>query len=206
MKTRFASDASTALNWASENDRVIIAKNLRGSAEYLAGEIARTTIPRDRVGMLKDLSRCYTRLAVCDMDEARKAERIAVEMQRDAVCRITLEKMADMVEEPCGDEMIARNHLVMAQMFARCVCDEKLDTLYTTGPYGGLGRLSATVAELDIDRAVREREALPALIQMARLIPVTQGVDEEKIESQIFRDGLKLFRKHQGLDQRSLSK
>lgn len=142
-----------------------------------------------------------TRLAVCDMDEARKAERrIEAEMQRDSVCRITLEKMADMLEDANMGAQFPRNFFAMGQAFARLIRDEKLDDWFSTGPYSGLGRLALTVAEMDIDRALKEREALPELIKMARMIPLEQGVDEEKIEAQVFRDGLRLFRRHQGLD------
>lgn len=185
-------------------DRTLIAINLRANTEVLAGEILLATSPDERRKMLEDLSRCFTRLAVCDMDAARKAERrIEVEMQRDAVCRITLEKMADMVEEANMGAQLPRNFLVMGQAFARLIRDEKLDGWFSTGPYSGLGRLALTVAELDIDKALNEREALPELVKMARMIPLDQGVDEEKIESQIFRDGLKLFRRHQGLAKES---
>lgn len=201
MKTRFALDASTGLSWSDENDRVLIAQNLRTNAEVLAGEIVQAKPLHERVLMLGDLQRVYTRLAVCDMDAARKAERrIETEMQKDALCRITLEKMADMVEEPCSGDDMARNFLVMGQAFARLIRDEKLDGWFSTGPYSGLGRLALSVADLDIDSALKEREAFPELIKMARMIPLDQGVDEEKIESQIFRDGLQLFRRHQGLE------
>lgn len=201
MKTRYARDASTALNWSDENDRVLIGQNLRCNAEVLAGEILLSTSPCERRDMLHDLARTYTRLAVCDMDAARKAERrIGVEMQRDSVCRITLEKMADALEEANMDARLRHNYVVLGQMFARVIRDEKLDAWFSTGPYSGLGRLALTVAEIDIDRALQEREAFPELIHMARMIPLEQGVDEEKIESQIFRDGLQLFRRHQGLE------
>jgi hypothetical protein len=93
-----------------------------------------------------------------------------------------------------------RNYIVMGQAFARLIRDEGLDGWFSTGPYSGLGLLALTIAELDIDKAMKEYEALPELVKMARMIPLDQGVDEEKIESQIFRDGLKLFRRHQGLD------
>lgn len=201
MKTCFARDASTALNWADENDRVFIGQNLRSNADVLMSAIALTKVPKDRRTMLYDLSRTLTRLAVCDMDAARKAERrIEVEMQRDSICRITLEKMADMLEEPWDRDSIERVCLDLGQRFARLIRDEKLDDWFSTGPYSGLGRLALTVAEMDIDRALKEREAFPELIKMARMIPLEQGVDEEKIESQIFRDGLALFRRHQGLE------
>lgn len=201
MKIRYARDASTALNWADEGDRVLISQNLRTSTEILAGEILLAKSPAERRSMLDDLARCHTRIAVCDMDAARKAKRrIEVEMQRDTLCRMTLEKMADMVEEPCTGDDMACNYIVMAQAYARVIKKEKLDDWFSTGPYSGLGRLALTVAKLDIDKAVRERAALPALVEMARMIPLTQGVDEEKIESQVFRDGLQLFRRHQGLE------
>lgn len=201
LKTRYALDASTGLSWADENDRALIAQNLRTNAEVLAGEILLAKSPDERVAMLLDLQRVYTRLAVCDMDAARKAERrIETEMQKDTLCRITLEKMADMVEEPCSGDDMARNFLVMGQAFARLVRDEKLDNWFSTGPYSGLGRIALTLAELDIDQAVKEREAFPELVKMARMIPLDQGVEEGRIESQIFRDGLLLFRRHQGLE------
>lgn len=201
MKTINWRDASTALNWADESDRVFISESLRANAEVLAAEIMMSKVSVERRAMLHDLSRTYTRLAVCDMDAARKAERhIGVEMQKDALCRITLEKMADMLEEPCDSQAMARSFLEMGQRFARVVRDEKLADWFSTGPYSGLGRLALTVAEVDLDKAVNEREAFPALIQQARMIPLEQGVDAEEIESQIFRDGLKLFRRHQGLE------
>jgi hypothetical protein len=204
LKTRYAPDASTALNWADENDRVLISQNLRANTEILAGEILLAKFPEERREMLEDLARCFTRLAVCDMDAARKAERrIEAEMQRDAVCRITLEKMADMVEEANMGAQLPRNYLVMGQAFARLIRDEKLGDWFSTGPYSGLGRLALTIADLDIDKALKEREALPELVKMARMIPLDQGVDEEKIESQIFCDGLKIFRRHQGLAKES---
>lgn len=201
MKIRYWRDASTALNWADENDRVLISQNLRANTERLAGEILLAKSPAERRTMLDDLARCHTRIAVCDMDAARKAmRRIEIEKHRDTICRITLEKMADMVEEPCSGDDMALLYLDMAQRYARLIKNEKLDAWFATGPYSGLGRLALTVADLDIDKAVRERAALPALVEMARMIPLTQGVDEEKIESQVFRDGLQLFRRHQGLE------
>jgi hypothetical protein len=204
LKTRFARDASTGLSWLVPEDRVLIAINLRSNAEILAGEILLAKSPKERIALLDDLQRVYTRLAVCDMDAARKAERrIEAEMQRDAVCRITLEKMADMVEDANMGAQLPRNFLVMGQAYARLIRDEKLDDWFSTGPYSGLGRLALTVADLDIDTALKEREALPELVRMARMIPLDQGVDEEKIESQIFRDGLKMFRRHQGLEKES---
>lgn len=207
MKTRYALDASTALNWADETDRVLISQNLRSNAEVLAAEILMSRNPAERVGMLRDLERVYTRLAVCDMDAARKVERqIESERKKDTLCRITLEKMADVLEEPSEGGAIARNWIVMGQMFARLIRDEKLDGWFSTGPYSGLGRLALTVAEVDLDGAVKEREAFPELIKMARMIPLDQGVDEEKIESQIFRDGLRLFRRHQGLEKHGFEK
>ena len=204
MKTRYASDASTALNWADENDRIFIGQNLRSNADVLMAEIVVCKTPDERRSMLEDLSRTLTRLAVCDMDEARKAERrIETEMQRDSVCRITLEKMADMLEDANMGAQFPRNFFAMGQAFARLIRDERLDDWFSTGPYSGLGRLALTVAEMNIDRALKEREAFPELIEMARMIPLEQGVDEEKIEAQVFRDGLRLFRRHQGLDKES---
>lgn len=202
LKTCFARDASTSLNWADENDRALIGQNLRSNADVLMSEIVVCKVPMERRSMLEDLSRTLTRLAVCDMDEARKSERrIEVEMQRDSVCRITLEKMADALEEANMGAELPRNFFVLGQMFARLIRGEKLDDWFSTGPYSGLGRLALTVAEMDIDNALKEREAFPELIRMARMIPLEQGVDEEKIESQVFRDGLNIFRRHQGLDQ-----
>lgn len=201
MKTIYWRDASTALNWADENDRVFISQNLRTNAEVLAAEIMMSKVSAERRDMLDDLSRTYTRLAVCDMDAASKAERhIGVEMQKDTLCRITLEKMADMLEEPCDGQAMARSFLEMGQRFARVVRDEKLADWFSTGPYSGLGRLALTVAEVDLEKALKEREAFSALIQSARMIPLEQSVDAEEIEAQIFRDGLKLFRRHQGLE------
>lgn len=207
MKTCFARDASTALNWADENDRVYISQNLRANTEILAGEILLAKNPKERGDMLMDLSRCFTRLAVCDMDAARKAERrIEIEMQKDTICRITLEKMADMVDYDSMCSELPRNYLVLGQMFARLIRDEKLEAWFSTGPYSGLGRLALTIADLDIDKALKEREALPELVKMARMIPLEQGVDEEKDESHIFRGGLKLFRRHQGLEKEGWEK
>ncbi len=201
LKTSYAQDASTALNWADERHRVLIAENLRTNADVLAAEILATPSADDRAAMYRDLARVYTRLAACDMDRARVAERnIGHDMQRESICRITLEKMADMTEEPAVDDRGARPYLEMAQAFARLIQEERLADFFSTGPYSGLGRLALTVAELDIDKALKGRAALPELVRMARMIPLDQGVDEEKIESQIFRDGLRLFRRHQGLE------
>jgi len=44
------------------------------------------------------------------------------------------------------------------------------------------------------------------IIGITRRIPPGQGVDEKKIESQVFRDGLKIFRRHQGLDKERTSR
>ncbi len=203
MKLSYALDASTALNWAVPEDRVMIAENLRANGEVLAAEIVNAKNPADRFGLFRDVSWVYRRLAVCDMDAARQTERrIEMEMRRDTVCRITLERMADMMWDAnvAGNPVYERNYLEMGQAFAKVIRDEGLNEWFSTGPYSGLGRLAHTIAEMDIDRALQEREALPELCKMARMIPLDQGVDEEKIESQVFRDGVRLFRRHQGLE------
>lgn len=203
LKTSYAQDASTALNWADVSHRVLIAENLRTNGDVLAAEILATSSAKDRVAMYRDLARIYTRLAACDMDRVRIAEKdIGMEMQRDSLCRLTLEKMADMLEETCltADPALQRDYMVIAHAFGRTISEEGLSGWFNNGPMGALNRLAGTVADLDIDQALGERHAFPEIIKMARMIPVDQGVDEEKIESQIFRDGLRLFRRHQGLE------
>lgn len=203
MKSSSACDASTALNWTDPTHRVRIAENLRSKAEILVEEVHRTKIGSARAALFHDLSRVYSRLAVCDLDAARQVVgRIRMETQRDNLCRLTLEKMADMLEEMCwaADEDMQRHYMVLAQAFGRTIGQEGLTGWFDKGPMGALNRLAGTVAEVDVDKAIAEREAFPELIKMARMIPVHQAVEEEEIESQIFRDGLRLFRRHQGLE------
>lgn len=203
MKKSYALDASTALNWRDFNDRVLISENLRTNAEVLAGEIINARSPQERMWFLRDLAWVYRRLAVCDMVMARDVERRMDDEEKQAkYVSFTLEKMADMLEEAnvSPEHGMDRDYLVLAKAFALLLREEELDGFFTSGPWGGLGRLAGTVADVDIDTALKERHAFPQIIKMARMIPADQGVDEEKIESQIFRDGLKLFRRHQGLE------
>jgi len=176
LKTRYALDASTVLNWSDDRDRVLISENLRANAEVLAAEILLANSHAVRASMLADLQRVYTRLAVCDMDAARKVERrLDLEKQRDSLCRITLEKMADCAYEAAiPDRDLARNYLVMMQMFARVIRDEKLTDWYTTGPYSGLGCFALTVSEIDVDKAMKEREAFNAICDMATVISISE--------------------------------
>ncbi|WP_414463389.1 hypothetical protein [Hyphomicrobium sp. DY-1] len=203
MKISLALDASTALNWAESKDRALIHENLLTNSEVLAGEIINARSPEERMWFMNDLAWVYRRLAVCDMLAARDVERrMDDEENRSKYVSFTLEKMADMLEEANMSPAAGmdRHYLVIAKAFAMRLGEEKVDGWFTDGPWGGLGRLSGTVAAMDIDTALRERHAFPELIKMARMIPPGQGVDEEKIESQIFRDGLRLFRRHQGLE------
>ncbi|MBS0232546.1 MAG: hypothetical protein JSR99_03560 [Proteobacteria bacterium] len=205
LKTTYARDATTALNWADEGDRVLISQSLRAIAQTLAAEILLAKFPEERRHMLVGLSRIYTRLAICDMDAARRVERrLELERRNDTVCRITLEKMADMAYEAAvPDRALARNFLLMMKAFARVLRDEGLCEWFPAGPYAGLGRFAHTAADLDLDTATKEREAFTAVCDMARRIPLHEGVDAEKIEAQVFRDGLALLRRHQGMDKGS---
>ncbi len=69
----YARDASTALNWANGTHRAVIAQNLRTNAEVIAAEYLGATTPEERMHLLHQMQRVYTRLAVCDMDAARDA-------------------------------------------------------------------------------------------------------------------------------------
>lgn len=202
MKSNFARDASTALNWADPTHRASIGENLRTNAEVLAAEILNAKSSSERIVMLTDLQRVYTRLAVCDIDKARTCEdNIETERNRDTLCRITLEKMSDMMDEADHpDKEYARNFVVMGKAFARLIGKEGLADFFSTGPYSGLGRFALTIPQCDVDKMLKERDAMSAICKMARMIPVTQSVDAEEIEAQVFRDGLTLFRRHQGLE------
>jgi hypothetical protein len=206
LKTRFALDASTALDWADPQDRARISENLRNAVKILSDRIVNSKNPEERLVLLDELRRVHVRLAACDMDAARQLERRKDdEARRGRAVSFTLEKMADMLEEAnwnSGSGM-DYHYLVLAKSFAMVLCQDKLDGWFSSGPWGGLGRLAKTVSEIDIDRALKEREAFPELIRMARMIPPDQDVDAEKIASQIFRDGLAIFRRHQGLVEES---
>lgn len=172
--------------------------------------------------MLYDLQRVFTRLAVCDMDAARRTERMLEnEKNKDIFCRITLEHMADALDGslapdyPFPDDIgppaedfarmkdQARLQLTIAKELANHIGNNKLNDWFKTGPYAGLGRLAETVAAMDIDKAVKEVEAFPAMCGMARCIPLDVSPDAEVIEAQVFRDGLKILRRHFGMDKES---
>ena len=154
MKPSLAHDASSALNWADPVHRARISENLRSNAEILIEEIHATKLGADRAALFHDLSRVYSRLAVCDLDAARQAEgRIRMETQRDNLCRLTLEKMADMLEEMCwtAEKDMQRHYMVLAHAFGRTIGQEGLTGWFDKGPIGALNRLAGTGAEVDVD-------------------------------------------------------
>jgi hypothetical protein len=218
LKTCYARDASTALDWSIPRHRAVISENLRTNAEVLAAEYLNTTTPGARMAVHHQMQRVYMRLAVCDMVAAREAEQaLADEKKRDTFCRITLEHMADAFDNavtayplpddaPLSDaarqriKSIVRVQLDAGKRLANTVVQHNLENCYTTGPYAGLGRLAQTAGRMELKIALKVPEAFSAMCGMARAIPVDTSPDAQVIQAQMFRDGLKLLRRDLGMD------
>lgn len=184
----FASLASTGLNWADGKDLLSIARNLRNTTEVISALI-HAAPGSERVPLLHELQRVYIRLAVCDMASARSAElEIQKTEQRDSLCRIALEKMADMFDDVGDAETVfqAKGLMTAAKAFARLVLNENLNAWFEQGPYAGLGMVTKLVAPADQQTLLENSGALKDLCWNARAIPRGKTPADDDLQCQIF--------------------
>lgn len=177
--------ASLDADWANPDDYALIAEGLRGTALNIAKQLLRPIEQDARAKLLYSAHRVYARLLVADMAFIRREEALEEEARvNDAVCRISLEKMADALEEAHGmlvkskgdvdEKDVAVLWLEFATKFARVVKLHGGLTNYTTGPFAGLAKLAGLLESTTI--LPEDVAELVDLIGKARDIPVGQCV------------------------------
>lgn len=189
--------ASSGLDWGNPKHYEAITIGAREAAMWIADRLLSTQSEAERAWLLVKARRVYTRAFVAEMAFVRDFRRQSgVIGEKDMLCRLSLEKMADCLEEGLEvlsgkqDSVYVAEWLGMAIHFANVVKSKQALEDYVQGPFGGLAGLASVLSHEGVATCEDDLPALVDLVQKARKVPVGVLVTSSGPECRAFQVAL----------------